>query len=371
MEQCVGIPLCRLLAGYSSHLLNADTLEVSRSSKDKELVHCETSHIASESDSDSNIQLRIATISQDKLTANVKRQKYEGGFTIWESTWVLAAFIHTEVPPGDGKYAIDLGCGNGLCGIMTLKKGYNVLFQDLNWDVLEESVIANCLLNTSFRQLVQCQRQLRQKAPTLDSVKEDSPEVQAKLNIAKRHSTESTPGEISSVSESMSNDDVRLRFSHQEGDVYRHSTFVGANVANEQISLGCTNSDCNSCQDAAKHIAYELISCRWEIMPQLGKTVLNTRLHSCALIVASECLYRKENYESIAKVIQTYLCPQTGVAYIATKRLYFGMDGGTFEFISFINAFEAKPSLSAKITKSHTTPGSANVIDVIEVRLLQ
>lgn len=55
---------------------------------------------------------------------------YEGGLKIWECTVDLIDYIaHSDIQL-EGKKVLDLGCGAGLVGIFTLKKGAFVQFQD-------------------------------------------------------------------------------------------------------------------------------------------------------------------------------------------------------------------------------------------------
>lgn len=53
------------------------------------------------------------------------------------------------------------------------------------------------------------------------------------------------------------------------------------------------------------------------------------------LMFTSETIYRKENYAKLFNLIKNHLKPD-GQAYIAAKVYYFGLDGGCFEFIEYI-----------------------------------
>ncbi len=76
--------------------------------------------------------------------ADVKTGVYEGGFKTWECTKDLICFIAqpTHTLPS-GASVLDLGCGPGLAGCAALQQGCNVLFQDLNTDVLRASTSAH------------------------------------------------------------------------------------------------------------------------------------------------------------------------------------------------------------------------------------
>ncbi|EDO05414.1 putative methyltransferase family protein [Babesia bovis T2Bo] len=363
MESITCIDLSKLLIEYTGHVLDLETIKVSRYDTSEELSNTEKYSGGIKCDPLEHIKIRIANIPQDKRTANVKRRKYEGGFTIWESTWLLAAFIEKHVKPGNNNFAIDLGCGNGICGILALRKNYNVLFQDLNWDVLQESVIPNCLLNSCLPQLISVYRKRLEKDVLTESVHQDS---------GNETSSHVVPVEQIGVHQV-----VNVTFESTKDNIIQHSRFIRATVRDKNITPKGADDDKQLDQTILgnytisddKSMQYELLSTMWEDMPTLSTSILSNRMNKCALIVAGECLYRQECYDAIAKVIHTYLCPETGVAYIGTKRVYFGMDGGTFEFISFIkDQCDLSPKLTAKVCKSHRTPGSTNIIDIIEVR---
>ena len=83
---------------------------------------------------------------------DVKPGVYEGGFKTWECTKDLIRFMAEpshELSPGAS--VLDLGCGPGLAGCAALQQGCNVLFQDLNADVLAASTCAHIHANCSDR----------------------------------------------------------------------------------------------------------------------------------------------------------------------------------------------------------------------------
>ena len=55
------------------------------------------------------------------------------------------------------------------------------------------------------------------------------------------------------------------------------------------------------------------------------------------LILSSETLYNCDNYEKFVKVIKTSLS-ENGTVYIASKCHYFGVGGGTYSFIDYIQS---------------------------------
>uniref|UniRef100_A0A336LX62 protein-histidine N-methyltransferase n=1 Tax=Culicoides sonorensis TaxID=179676 RepID=A0A336LX62_CULSO len=83
---------------------------------------------------------------------------YEGGLKIWECTQDLADFLSNANENGqcilnefEGKRILDLGCGVGILGILSLiHKPSNVTFQDYNKEVIERTTISTILSNKSI-----------------------------------------------------------------------------------------------------------------------------------------------------------------------------------------------------------------------------
>lgn len=73
---------------------------------------------------------------------------YEGGLKIWECSEDLAKYL-THVLPTDlsSLRVLELGCGAALPGLVCLRKGSNVDFQDYNPEVIDHITIPNYLLN--------------------------------------------------------------------------------------------------------------------------------------------------------------------------------------------------------------------------------
>ncbi|XP_077438092.1 histidine protein methyltransferase 1 homolog [Vanacampus margaritifer] len=73
---------------------------------------------------------------------------YEGGLKVWECTYDLLEVIDREGQTFGGKAVLDLGCGAGLLGILSLKRrAREVHFQDYNSTVLEQLTVSNVILN--------------------------------------------------------------------------------------------------------------------------------------------------------------------------------------------------------------------------------
>ncbi|KAL0105405.1 hypothetical protein PUN28_016804 [Cardiocondyla obscurior] len=77
--------------------------------------------------------------------------KYEGGLKIWECTFDLGRYMLKENIELKGKLVMDLGCGAGLIGLLSIRKNATVHFQDYNEEVLKSVTIPNVLLNSDDR----------------------------------------------------------------------------------------------------------------------------------------------------------------------------------------------------------------------------
>ncbi|UKJ89095.1 hypothetical protein MACJ_002341 [Theileria orientalis] len=259
-----------------------------------------------EKGSPEEISVKIVFPHTEDQYKNVSLGSYEGGYTVWESTWVLLEFLES-MEANESFSVLELGAGLGVCGTIMSLKCHKVTFQDLNMNVIKKGLIPNLLLNHTLRERKGEENEL---GVTLVGEYEDE------MKNIHQIKTES----VKLVGE----DERKFEFEFLIGD-WNHL------VNTEEI---------NSNQKGKYHI-----------------------------ILASECIYRKENYESVVKIIHTFLKVK-GRAYIATKRFYFGLSGGTFQFLQFIRENDHKYSenkLGAKIIRSVEPKNSSNVIDLIEI----
>jgi len=105
--------------------------------------------------------LGVTELKESDLVPSV----YEGGFKLWEGAVDLSQFLCQQhqldaaalkdprsTNPLQGKKVLELGCGHGLPGIISLLAGAHVHFQDYNEQVLTQLTIPNVLANLSLWQ---------------------------------------------------------------------------------------------------------------------------------------------------------------------------------------------------------------------------
>ena len=92
------------------------------------------------------------------------------------------------------------------------------------------------------------------------------------------------------------------------------------------------------------------------------------------LILAAETLYSESAACETAVLLQRHLRPSTGVAYVATKRYYFGVGGGVDSFRKFANEVNMKHEettgttrLTIETVRVHDN-GTGNIREVLKVQ---
>jgi len=73
-----------------------------------------------------------------------------------------------------------------------------------------------------------------------------------------------------------------------------------------------------------------------EAVGERGRPSLRSLLGRVDLVLASETLYAPSSYSAFLDVLEALLTPGTGVALIATKRMYYGVGGGTEAFLRVV-----------------------------------
>jgi len=173
---------------------------------------------------------------------------YEGGLKTWECAIDLGNFIQNNLTLTNSR-VLEIGCGSALPGIIALRKGAQVHFQDYNQEVIHGVTIPNIILNFA------------EKEPNFKE------KAEYNVNVLKKINSRFFAGDWSSLPEVI-----------QRGD---------------------------------ETIKYEFI-------------------------ITSETIYNPENYSSLINIFKSLLAYPHGKAYIAAKTYYFGVGGGTHEFIGML-----------------------------------
>ncbi|KAK2197459.1 bifunctional Lysine methyltransferase/S-adenosyl-L-methionine-dependent methyltransferase superfamily [Babesia duncani] len=264
------------------------------------------------------LYIKVADIDATKASRVVRDGEYQGGYTIWEATWVLLSFLHEHLEK-NSNLALELGCGNGLCGLLALELGYNVMFQDLNQDVFQEALIPNYLLSPMGSSAI---------GPDAENVTVQLEDLDCSENIK--------------CQKIMGYEVEKKRHNSLEKYVTKHKV--------------------------------QLLACEWSALCNEQPPGLSAAIGNCKVILASEVTYLQRNFESLSRVLELFLAAD-GVAYVASKRLYFGLDGGTFSFVEYINTHVSNGGcgshkLIAKVAATKRPSNSANIIDIVEIRKL-
>ncbi|BBN00080.1 hypothetical protein MPTK1_1g26230 [Marchantia polymorpha subsp. ruderalis] len=243
--------------------------------------------------------------------------KYEGGLKLWECTVDLINTLRREIKDGQlsfrGKRVLELGCGHGLPGILACLKGASTVhFQDFNAEVLRHLTIPNVEAN-----LQQDQARSKQSGAVLAKAGQPAPDVHY--------------------------------YAGDWGDVYELLSTVGA----------VDNSDCSSEEDSAP------VASTGSAEPENGPDTTRSAGHynfgasaltSCSrrlsrssraceqgsddaaleggydIILMSETVYSLVSLPKLYDLIKKCLKPPYGVLYVAAKKHYFGVGGGTRQF---------------------------------------
>eukprot|EP00924_Labyrinthula_sp_SR-Ha-C_P000484 snap_masked-scaffold_27-processed-gene-0.14-mRNA-1 protein AED:0.22 eAED:0.23 QI:0/-1/0/1/-1/1/1/0/284 len=89
--------------------------------------------------------------------------------------------------------------------------------------------------------------------------------------------------------------------------------------------------------------------------------------HKFGLILSSETVYDVSNFASLVKILKHFL-KEEGVALFSAKRFYFGVGGGSSDFVEYIENKEKK-YLSCQIIQSFED-GQSNIRDIIQITSL-
>ncbi|KAL4858298.1 Protein NRT1/ PTR FAMILY 8.1 [Chlorella vulgaris] len=168
-----------------------------------------------------------------------------------------------------GSRVIELGCGHGLPGLVALRAGAEVHFQDYNRSVLTTLTIPN---------------------------------------------VEANSGAWTTL--------------HSSGGAAAADAADGPDASNSNTDAAHPPGPAPNRNAAAPRARY--FSGSWDALPaELERLDLQ---HTYDLVLTAETIYSVEAMGSLFRCIKACLRPETGVAYIAAKSYYFGVGGGTAAF---------------------------------------
>ncbi|KAL2651231.1 hypothetical protein R1flu_019359 [Riccia fluitans] len=244
--------------------------------------------------------------------------KYEGGLKLWECTSDLINTLRREIKDGQlsfrGKRVLELGCGHGLPGILACLKGASTVhFQDFNAEVLRNLTIPNVQANLQ-------QEQSRNKlggGPLSKSGQFTHDIHYYAGDWGSIHELLSTVGEVDISDCSSEEDSVQVSTA---GKVEQE---VGPDNQNEsQYSLGARalrsrrlSRSSRACEQGSDEAALE---------------------GGYDIIMMSETVYSVASLPKLYQLIKKCLKPPYGVLYVAAKKHYFGVGGGTRAFKSLV-----------------------------------
>jgi hypothetical protein len=81
------------------------------------------------------------------------------------------------------------------------------------------------------------------------------------------------------------------------------------------------------------------------------------------IIVSADTIYNLNNYESFYKVLKEKL-NKPGICFICSKKYYFGVGGGTSQFMDFVNT---KGDFEVNVVKEFND-GMSNIRQIIEIK---
>ena len=84
-------------------------------------------------------------------------------------------------------------------------------------------------------------------------------------------------------------------------------------------------------------------------------------------ILAAETTYSESAAMETAELIAKHLRPNTGVAYVATKRYYFGVRGGTNCLVDALNNYSGNKQLDIQVVEEYDN-GVGNIRDLVRIQ---
>ncbi|KAH6558972.1 hypothetical protein KP509_1Z035100 [Ceratopteris richardii] len=259
--------------------------------------------------------------------------KYEGGLKLWECAIDLINTLQGEVKDGRlsfrGKRVLELGCGHGLPGIYACIKGASVVhFQDFNIEVLRSLTIPNVNANLEMARSRhgygsdsgQPPPKSKQLSPDVRFFAGDWEDMSGFLSIVWHEPVEQIDEDAGIV--------------HAGGDPLQDSLIQDTCDKNGSIK--------SSTRVIRKHTR-KLSGSR---ACEKGTDDTNIFEGGYDIILMSETVYSISSFPKLLALIKKCLRPPYGVIYLAAKKHYFGVGGGTRPFKNMVEEDGKRLSLT-------------------------
>lgn len=249
--------------------------------------------------------------------------KFEGSLKLSKCAVELVNTLRREIQDGQlsfrGKRVLELGCGHGLPGIFACLKGASVVhFQDLNVEVLRSVTIPN---------------------------------VTANLDLARfRHAHLSDAGQATVKTSQQ----LKPELHYYAGDWTDMDSFLSL-VRENEADLACDNDysghlhsrvlEANLVRDSTRQVDSDQSLHRSSHSMTKTKKLLSAGSRACErgnvlggleggydIILMSETIYALLSLPKLYNLIMKCLRPRYGVVYLASKKHYYGLGGGTRQF---------------------------------------
>uniref|UniRef100_A0A7I4EGT9 protein-histidine N-methyltransferase n=1 Tax=Physcomitrium patens TaxID=3218 RepID=A0A7I4EGT9_PHYPA len=277
--------------------------------------------------------------------------KYEGGYKLWDCSVDLVETLRREIQDGQlsfrGKRVLELGCGHGLPGIFACLKGASsVHFQDFNAEVLRNVTTKNVQANLD---------QARKGLIRVNSV--SSGLVRVNSGLLRANSIGSNAEMATSHKGLIAEPDVHY-YAGDWSDVHNVLSAV-------RVSPGTT--------DIGDEGAFNFMFTESELYEPVQETEIRSggltrtgsrnrlarklsgsqacdRGHTNTtqeggydIILMSETVYSLTSLPKLYELIKKCTRPPYGVVYLAAKKHYVGVGGGTRQFKRLVEEDEYGP----------------------------
>lgn len=273
--------------------------------------------------------------------------KYEGGLKLWECAVDLVNVLQGEVKDGRlsfrGKRVLELGCGHGLPGLYACLKGASsVHFQDFNVEVLRSLTIPNVSANLDMARARQNQGsesvqtpRSKQLSPDVHFYAGDWEEMTSLLSVVWAEPDEHAD-EDSGMAKSRKGDGLQDSLIRDSSSKFNNSKSSKGVVKKHSRKLSGSRACEKGTDDGG------ILEGGYDI------------------VLMSETVYSIASLPKLFTLIKKCLRPPYGVIYVAGKKHYFGVGGGTRLFKSIV---EEDGSMGAHLV-TEFADGSSNVREI-------